>query len=56
MGNFILNRAFKDSFNDWNLETFSFDVVAKLNFFRKIQRHFSIESIPKEPPMTALGN
>jgi len=56
MGNFISNKAFRDSFNDWNSDTLSFDVVAKLNFFHKIQTHFSIESIPKEFPITALGN
>jgi hypothetical protein len=56
MGKFILNRAFRDSFNDWNSETLSFDVVAKLNFFHLILRHFSIELIPKELLITALGN
>jgi hypothetical protein len=56
MGNFISTKAFRDSFNDWNSETLSFDVVAKLNFFRKIQRHFSIESIRKELLMIARGN
>jgi hypothetical protein len=56
MGNFISTKAFRDSFNDWNSESLSFDVVAKLNFFRKIQRHFSIESIPREALMTAQGN
>jgi hypothetical protein len=56
MGNFISTKAFRDSFNDWNSETLSFDDVVKLNFFCKIQRLFAIESIPKEFPITTLGN
>jgi hypothetical protein len=45
IGNFIVNNAFSASFYELKRDTLSLFVVVKLNFFRKIHRHFSIESI-----------
>ena len=45
IGNFIINNAFSASFNELKRDTLSLFVVVKLNFFRRIHRHFSIESI-----------
>ncbi len=45
IGNFIINNAFSVSFNELKHDTLSLFVVVKLNFFCRIHRHFSIESI-----------
>ncbi len=55
MGNLISKSAFSERFKHWKYLMFSFCVVWKLNFLRRIHRHFLIKLIPKLGFKTSLG-
>ncbi len=54
-GKFNFKNRFNECFKHWKYLIFSFFVVWKLNFLRRIHRHFWIKSIPKLGFKTALG-